>query len=114
MKNIFLFILIAFSAFFACESNNSESYIDMDKGNNKIISYNADNILTKGNHSYVPLNLEGIPKNRSEIILNVLEMFEKQHPYLEITDWKIDKRQTAHTTSAYIYGLWIDHKFKKE
>jgi hypothetical protein len=65
-------------------------------------------VVTVGNRSYLPLNLLGNASENHQTILDVLKKFEDEKK-MEITNWKVSERQTS-TTSAFTYGLWIDHK----
>jgi len=72
-------------------------------------------MTTVGNHSYAPLNINGgVPSDYVDEVLNILADFEKKYPEREITHWHIEKQQSAHTTGSYFFGIWIDHKLKKE
>lgn len=66
---------------------------------------------TVGNRAYLPLNMSGKPSEHVPEILGVLDAFEKTY-FVEIIDWKIERDQDAHGASAYIYGLWVDHRPK--
>jgi len=71
--------------------------------------FNMNAVATKGNHSYVPLHIQGTPDEYRGLILNVIWAFEQAHPELEVTDWKIEKIHW-NLYNRYIDGLWIDHK----
>lgn len=72
--------------------------------------YDLNVVKTIGDHSYIPINIDGTPDSHADTILNILSVFKTSNPELEITGWKIEKNQSAYTTGPYIYGLWIDHK----
>lgn len=65
------------------------------------------------NHTYLPLNIGGIPADNVLLILGVLDYFEEENPELEVTSWSIEKQQFTHTVGAYIFGLWVNHRPKK-
>lgn len=65
-------------------------------------------VVTRGNHSYVPVDISLFDRdtNAQARVLEILEAFEKNHPELEVTDWKI---QTFNSHNS-ILGLWVDHQ----
>jgi len=67
-----------------------------------------NNIITIGNHHFIPLQVSGQPDEYPRLILSLLELFEKIHPDLQVTGWSIEKRQEAYGTSAELYGIWVD------
>ena len=76
--------------------------------------YNMSMIETHGNHSYIPMKIfNAEPKDYTREILEALNTFEKAHPELEVTGWKIEKQQNAHLVTPEIFGLWVDHKLRK-
>lgn len=74
--------------------------------------YDLSVVRTIGNHSYMPLNIQGTPADHIDEILGALQTFEKNHPELEVVGWWVEKHQVAFRTSNYIYGLWVDHRPK--
>lgn len=85
-------------------------------------SYDMKTVETVGNHSWMPLNIDGDttkdrdakPSEYRTFILGALCAFEKAHPELEVTGWMIEKDQHARGASDHIYGLWIDHRPRAE
>lgn len=77
-------------------------------------NYDTSKVATRGNRSYLPLELAGNPHGHVSVILGALEAFEKAHPELEITEWKIEKQQRAYLKSPYIFGIWIDHRRRRQ
>jgi len=75
-------------------------------------SFNFDVAITRGNHTYIPINRQGNPHGVATKILELVESFENSHPELSITEFQIEKQQTAHGVSDYIYGIWLHHKPK--
>jgi len=71
-------------------------------------------IMTVGNHSYIAIKQHGDPADMVTEILNLLTRFESQHPELIVESWTIEKQQLAHTTSAFIFGLWVNHRPRTE
>lgn len=76
-------------------------------------AYDMSVVVTVGNHSYIPINLDGRPDQQVGVILGTLQAFESTHPNLEVTGWQIEKEQRAYNTSDYIFGMWVDHRPKK-
>jgi hypothetical protein len=79
-------------------------------GSDKIYLFNPKVGVTVGNHSYIYINKDGKPGEKAEMILLLLDSFEKAHPELEVTGWKIDKQPQAYGTPSFIFGMWIDHR----
>lgn len=85
-------------------------------------SYDMKAVETVGNHSWMPLYIGTdtskrypLPSEYRAFILSALLAFEKEHPELEVTNWKIERDQgnsMPDTGSPKIYGLWIDHEPK--
>jgi len=75
-------------------------------------SFNPLVCRTVGNHSFVYINKDGNPWDNPTRILILLDVFEKAHPELEMTNWHIEKQQGAYITPAWVSGVWIDHKPK--
>jgi hypothetical protein len=72
--------------------------------------FDASGVMTLGDHSWVPLHLKGSSDEHVLEILWALHEFEKAHPKLEVTSWKLEKRQkTMSDNSDEVLGLWIDH-----
>lgn len=70
-------------------------------------------VVTKGNHSFVPLNTyfpyddDCYPKT----ILDVEDEFEKRHPELRVA-WRIEKVRGGRFGNVNVIGLWADHQPK--
>ncbi len=64
---------------------------------------------TWGNHTFVPLNISGLPKDNIEKILSVLDNFDQLHPDRKIINWKLE---TESKSENKVYGIWIDHETK--
>lgn len=67
---------------------------------------------TIGNHTYIPLNIDGAASKNITVILAVLDAFEKTRPELEITSWSLLNDQVAYVTRPWVYGIWVNHKPK--
>lgn len=119
MRNI---IAILFMSIVLCGCGKGEEVpqssvfgVTETKVTTQTVSADVSKIITVGNHSYAPVDLnEERPSNKVDEILNLLAEFEKKHPELEVTHWHIEKQQSAHTTGQKIFGIWIDHRPKKE
>ncbi len=72
--------------------------------------YDLSVVVTVGNHSYVPLNIDGEAKDNVQNILGALDAFEKAHPELEVTSWSLLSRQASYSTYGYTYGIWVNHR----
>ncbi len=68
----------------------------------------SETAITVGNRSYIPLNIPGKPEEINHEILIVLKTFEEER-HVTITDWKIEKEQSATNAPEFIFGLWVDH-----
>jgi hypothetical protein len=59
---------------------------------------------TIGNHSFIPIGLNGYPEGTSAtLILMNLNLFEKRHPELIVTSWKLEQVESR------ICGIWVNH-----
>ncbi len=64
-----------------------------------------------GNRSYLKIKDFGVDMDRSnsgEMVFNIIQDFEKNHPTLEIKNW------TPYIKNRYALGIWIDHRLKGE
>jgi hypothetical protein len=93
--------------------NEKLSVIQITHSIPKTVEFHMTLVDTCGNHSYAPINYDGDPADIHIEILEFLNVFEKQHPELEVYDWKIEKQQASHSANRYVYGIWIDHRSKK-
>lgn len=50
-------------------------------------------VITRGNHSYIPVKRAAAPGDIPSDILDMLSSFEAAHSDLEIVSWYIEKRQ---------------------
>jgi hypothetical protein len=79
---------------------------------NKTTNFDFSKTVTVGNHSYVSLRISGESADHVDEILAVLDGFERAHPELRITDWRIEERPASIGLEPVIFGLWIDHEPK--
>jgi hypothetical protein len=77
------------------------------------IRLSPDSVITVGDHSYVPLNLEGNPDKNCRTILKTLDIFKQKNPGLEVISWSIEKQQLAEGAKEFVFGLWINHRQKQ-
>ena len=75
-----------------------------------VINTPTNAMVTKGNNSWIPLDLDGTPARYSSEILAVMEVFEKTNPDLEVISWTVEKRQRAYTIDPHVYGIWVHHR----
>ena len=66
--------------------------------------------LTKGNNTYIQLDLKGRVANNTEEILAAISFFEQQHPELEVISWQAVER---HNLFDFVDGLWVNHRPRK-
>jgi hypothetical protein len=70
------------------------------------IEFDFKEAKTKGNHTFLPLPLQkGVAGVHHEIILEVLDKWERTHPELEMVDWDPESSSAGTTL-----GLWIYHR----
>lgn len=114
MKKNYIFVLLAFLVlpFLGCCKEETKESIATAEQKDKLTNFSS--VHTMGNHSYIPINIDGSPSEKILLILTILNDFEEIHPELEITHWHIEKQQRAKHTDRKIFGLWIDHKPKKQ
>ncbi len=88
------------------------SVVQEQEGSEKevLLKYDAANVVTLGNHSYIQVNRDWRPADCPYTILKILDCFEKTHPELEVISWHIEKQQDSKTTSDYTFGIWVDHR----
>jgi hypothetical protein len=65
---------------------------------------------TVGNHTYIPINIDGSPADNEHLILKIIEAFEKSHPELKVTFWSPQGRENSYLRSSYTFGLWVNHE----
>ncbi len=87
-------------------ANAFSNYLSEDLDNN--YKFFRNNVITVGNHHFIPIFVNGRPDEYPQKILSLLQLFEKLNPDLKVTGWSIEKQQTAYITSSQIYGIWID------
>jgi len=90
----------------------------VDKIFNKQTTYTVTQTVTKytitiGNHSFVPLKIEGLPSDNVTTILEALSIFESLHPNLEITNHVIEYQPKNGESPGRTYGIWINHRPKE-
>lgn len=122
MKRFFCVLMIIASCIIitsGCSGKKDTSLSVAVAKENRNVSYDMSSVYTKGNFSYIPINMRldfsGInPDPRNKVIprvINVLNAFEKSHPELEITGWELDKWED--TDRVIVDGIWVSHKAKE-
>ena len=82
---------------------------NMDEGSPEMLA--PMDIVTMGNHSYVPLPIQEEESLRNiRKILNTLDKFEKEHSNLVVTSWKFARSKNGVGALSGIVGIWVDHK----
>mgnify|MGYP001585026662 CR=1 FL=1 len=77
-------------------------------------TYDWSQVVTVGNHSFIPLPIKH-DKDNPGIVLRVLDDFEKNHPDLEVTSWRISQGFLISADNAgKADGLWVDHRPRKK
>ncbi len=69
--------------------------------------------ITIGNHSFVPLKIEGLPSDNVTTVLETLSIFEALHPDLEITSHLIEYQPKNGESPGRTCGIWINHRSKE-
>lgn len=70
-----------------------------------------DCAIAVSNHTYIPLNIGGRSDVRIWDVLDDLTAFEKAHPNIKITNWRIEKHQyPEYRLTKVTFGLWVDHE----
>ncbi|MFA6407665.1 MAG: hypothetical protein WCV80_03105 [Candidatus Paceibacterota bacterium] len=127
MKGLFTLLLIFASfTFFDCSRSGNRKVESQEVAPTAETTKNAvwlsddgveykyfdKNVITEGNHSYIPFGIQGTPDEHNVLILKILTRFEEEHRDLRIVAWKIEKNQQTHATDPKIFGIWIDHEIK--
>lgn len=76
--------------------------------------YDWGQVVTVGNHSFIPLAIswdKDNPMDGPRCVLLALDAFEKQHPEMEVTSWQISQGFLPEADNAgKADGLWVDHR----
>lgn len=70
---------------------------------------NLEPVIIRKYRSYIPINIQDRPSNYVNLIMDILEKFQDEHPSLGIYNWKIKKQQDTKTRYDTIFGIWVDH-----
>lgn len=108
MKKYFIYVaLVLTTLIYGC--SNNKALKEETKTVKAEIEIDFSEVITVGNHSYIPLNIhDARPADRTHDILVILDKFEKIHPELEITSWSIEKQEGVYMP-GHIFGLWVNH-----
>lgn len=68
--------------------------------------------LTVGSSTWIEFDVWGNEADHMKELLELKEKFVQDNPYKEVTNWRVVKNQNAHSTTARIFGIVIDHKPK--
>ena len=71
------------------------------------LKYDPNAVVTRGNNSWIPLNLYD---DKARSVLEVLDAYEKAHPELEIVSWTLQMSSISDGAHNYIYGIWVHHR----
>jgi hypothetical protein len=82
----------------------------VEAGANNVPTFDFSRAVTVGNHSYLSIQIEGMPAGHVDEVLAILNGFEQAYPELKVTGWRVEKQQNSKTTSDYIFGIWVDHE----
>lgn len=120
MKKISVFCLV-FVAFFACifltscRLDIAEKIREMDRERReKIIeeaTINFGTPITSGNHTWIPIDKEGLASNYTPEIISYLNAFEEKNE-VEIISRDIDTQQKSGEQTPRINGIWLIHRPK--
>ena len=74
-----------------------------------IAEYDMAKILSVGNYSYIPFNLEGRASDYRAVVLGALDRLENHNPkaILEVISFEHVEATSSHP--AFFKGLWIRH-----
>ena len=68
--------------------------------------YNFEVVVTRGNHSYIPINRLEFAYSMHVEILELVDAFQKRNPELIVTSFNVEKS----VSEGIIYGLWLHHE----
>lgn len=74
-------------------------------------AFNLTVAVTRGNHTYVPVNAFSYPPGFHVRLLELVEAFEQAHPELEVSCFNVEASET-NFRNPYIHGLWLHHRPK--
>ena len=129
-KLMCVLIIIATCIFCGCSKDNTMNVAAAERNKSmrnstsvaqekiKSADCDASSIYTKGNYSYIVVDMKEIdllsPSSHGKVapcVVNLLDAFEGAHPELEIIEWKVDKE--SGNGEMMFYGIWITHRKKK-
>lgn len=70
-----------------------------------------EQIITKGNRTFIPLDFSGDPNDFAEDVLDILNEFERTNE-VSVVSWKFATpyESDSEGSDSRILGMWIDHK----
>jgi len=108
---IVLYVILGFGRARDIDGQVSLSLADTSYSQIKNVTVtNIPSAITRGNHSYIPMNQHVDTSYQPAVVLAILEKFEKEHEKdLRITGWHLDVRDES---TGYLYGIYVDHMAK--
>ncbi|MBI2637764.1 MAG: hypothetical protein HYW88_02580 [Candidatus Sungbacteria bacterium] len=104
-------LILAIAVFAGCESSPPSAVTEVAKNE---YTYDMKVIVTRGNRSFIPLNIYGDPAGNLDKIFGVIAAFESDNSGREIVFWNIEKQQKAEGANSYIWGIWVEHREKEK
>lgn len=81
------------------------------KNKEEIYEFDLTKSLTIGNTTCLYINRHVSADKMARLTMNLKRAFEKAHPELEITSWKIEHEQFGEGSGQfYCLGLFLDHR----
>ncbi|MBI2057769.1 MAG: hypothetical protein HYT63_02175 [Candidatus Yanofskybacteria bacterium] len=70
--------------------------------------------VTRGNHSFIPLNFSWNPRFEFPgLAMDAIVFFEAQNPDLRVVNWRAETHKFIDGELG-CYGIWIDHEPRKK
>ncbi len=81
----------------------------------KQIVFDASNVTTVGNNSYIAINQKTNYEyfENPRLCLDIMNEFETSHPEVIVKDYKIEVRYYEHRTDRLL-GIWVHHQPKNQ
>jgi hypothetical protein len=110
MKKMLVAILIVITLIPCSGCRKKDESTSVIQNNTTITEINLSTVKTKGNRSYIPLNLAGRPSDNVDLILSVLDKFEKENADKKVTTSKFSEQQNGYLVNPFTFGIWVDHE----
>ncbi len=85
----------------------SHSVLDRDPAGYDI--NDMSKVVTLGNSSYIPLNINGTSDEHHHLLLEVLQRFRELHPEWEVELRTITEIPRYSGANPSVQGIWVDH-----